>query len=98
MTKTTAEFIHLTADARMIVKQIVARIFAECTKTFLKRTNRQYWEMTLIATHSNGCPLDFRKLLELDKVDFGHDITGIDCFLDKETGELTGHFLPKCHA
>ena len=50
----------------------------------------------LDAINSNGTPLDFDKLLGFDKFDFGHDIYGMISHLDRETGKLTGKFIPKC--
>ncbi len=52
--------------------------------------------MDLIATHNTGCPLDFKKLLAFKKGSFGHDIHGINRFLNRDTGKLTQHFLPRC--
>jgi len=52
--------------------------------------------MDLDATHSNGTPLDFEKLLGFDKFNFAHDIFGIMNHIDRNTGELTRCFLPRC--
>lgn len=52
--------------------------------------------MDLDATNSNGTPLDFKKLLGFDKANFGHDIYGIMACIDRETGQLTRCFLPRC--
>lgn len=52
--------------------------------------------MDLDACNSNGCPLDFDKLEAFDAANFGHDIGGINRYLDRETGTLGGHFLPRC--
>lgn len=52
--------------------------------------------MDLAATHANGCPLNFNKLLEFADFDFAHDINGMNHFLCQGTGQLTGQFRPKC--
>lgn len=51
--------------------------------------------MDLLATHANGCPLDFAKLESADEFNLAHDITGIANHLDRRTGKLTGYFLPR---
>jgi hypothetical protein len=54
-------------------------------------------EMDLAATHANGCPLDFAKLLAFDDFNFGHDIRGIQGHIDRRvTGKLMNCFLPRC--
>ncbi len=53
-------------------------------------------EMDIIATHTNGCPLDLQKLLNADAFNFAHDIVGINNHIDRETGELKNCFLPRC--
>lgn len=53
-------------------------------------------EMDLVATHSNGCPLDLQRLLDARDFDLAHDIYGIALHLDRSTGKLKDHFLPRC--
>lgn len=53
-------------------------------------------EMDLSATHANGCPLNFDRLLAFDDFSFMHDITGIYRHLDRETGKLVDFFRPRC--
>lgn len=52
--------------------------------------------MDLSAAHLNGCPLDLARLLSAAPGDFGHDVNGINRFIDRLTGELTECFLPRC--
>lgn len=52
--------------------------------------------MDLCACHANGCPLDFEKLATTDDFTLAHDVAGIIAYMDRETGRLTGHFLPRC--
>jgi hypothetical protein len=53
-------------------------------------------EMDLLATHANGCPLDFEKLLAFNEFNFAHDVVGIQRHLDRDTGELLHCFVPRC--
>lgn len=52
--------------------------------------------MDLEACHANGTPLDFSRLLEFPDADFGHDLFGIRKYTDRDTGQLTDCFLPRC--
>ncbi len=54
--------------------------------------------MDLLATHANGNPLDFQKLLAAPPLSFAHDIYGIAAHLDRSTGQLRDHFSPRCSA
>lgn len=40
-------------------------------------------------------PIDFDRLLAADEFNFIHDVCGITRHLDRETGKLTGCFLPR---
>jgi hypothetical protein len=53
--------------------------------------------MDLTATHANGCPMDFQRLLDADDFNFLHDVTGIANCLDRDTGKLTNFFSPRFH-
>lgn len=52
-------------------------------------------EMDLIATHANGCPMDFARLLSSDDFNFTHDFCGIKAKLDRGTGKLVDCFVPR---
>jgi len=54
--------------------------------------------MDLTAVHVSGCPLDFKKLLDFDRLNFLHDISGIITNIDRATGKLQNCFLPRCSA
>ncbi len=60
--------------------------------------NLQDVQMDIAATHLNGCPLRLADLLAADDFNFSHDVFGIRRHLDRETGKLTGHFLPRFSA
>lgn len=51
--------------------------------------------MDLCAVHA-GCPIDIEKLLSFDDFNFAHDIGGIKKHLNRATGLLENHFLPRC--
>lgn len=53
-------------------------------------------EMDLVATHANGCPMDFAKLEAADDFNLLHDVIGIERHLDRETGQLGDFFRPRC--
>lgn len=52
--------------------------------------------MDLDACNSNGCPMDFDKLLSAPKFDFCHDIAGIHRHINRQTGQVEDCFLPRC--
>lgn len=85
--------INWSADLEELVK--IDKICSRAMTRQLKR-KRIDLSMDLDATHSNGCPLDFDKLLKAKDFDFYHDIYGIIKNLDRSTGELQNCFLPRC--
>jgi hypothetical protein len=52
--------------------------------------------MDITAVHANGTPLRLDDLLAFPDFDFAHDVFGIRRHLDRETGKLGGHFIPRC--
>ena len=54
--------------------------------------------MDIAACHLNGCRLDLKKLLNLDRLEFLKDIAGITVGLDRTTGKLTNGFRPRSAA
>lgn len=52
-------------------------------------------DMDISAVHVNGCPLRLSELLEADASNFAHDVFGIRRHLNRETGQLADHFLPR---
>jgi len=53
-------------------------------------------QMDICACHANGIPLDFDKFLGFDDDSFLHDFMGIVFNLDRTTGEMRNHFIPRC--
>lgn len=54
-------------------------------------------EMDITATHCNGCPLRLKDLLEADDSNFMHDVMGIAHNINRISGEIENHFLPRFH-
>lgn len=78
-----------------LIAQRGANIIGKDVKSHGKPYDTGSAEMDLIATHKNGCPLDLESLLTATDHDFGHDLFGINRFLNRETGELKSAFLPR---
>lgn len=56
---------------------------------------RRDFLMDLSAVHANGNPLRLADLLAADDFNFIHDVFGIVRRLDRETGKLNDHFVPR---
>lgn len=52
-------------------------------------------QMDLEACIAQGCPLRLDALLAADDANFGHDVFGINRYMDRKTGLLTNCFLPR---
>lgn len=52
-------------------------------------------DMDLVATHCNGNPLRLADLLKADDFNLLHDVSGISHHLNRETGKLEDHFIPR---
>jgi hypothetical protein len=44
---------------------------------------------------NGNSPLDWERLMAADDINFLHDLAGISRHIDRETGSLGGHFLPR---
>ena len=75
-----------------LISQIADRAIKEWKGHGLTKQNLC---MDLDAVHSNGCQLDLVRMLNGNVLDFGHDIFGIRHHLDRETGKLGDHFVPR---
>lgn len=73
-----------------IARRAVNEAASVCVELDLLET-----EMDVTACHLNGCPLRLVELLEADAFNFSHDLVGIHNNMDRTTGKLTGHFLPR---
>lgn len=52
-------------------------------------------DLTAADGENGNKPLDWTRLLAADDANFMHDIGGISRHIDRETGELTGCFVPR---
>lgn len=52
-------------------------------------------QLSITATHLNGCPLNLQELLNADDLDFAHDVGGIMTHCDHLSGRLKDHFIPR---
>jgi hypothetical protein len=84
-----------TKQETRLINQIVTRYFRGANERHLD-FDRIAVTLDLKATNANGCPIDFKKLLESDDFTFFHDVYQIVRYLDRETGKLTNNFLPRC--
>lgn len=87
---TTVSF-YVPAAAREHIETILDRTEAILGKHF----DRTSVDMDLCATHANGCPLDFQRLAQADDFNLIHDVCGIARHLNRTTGRLGDHFLPR---
>ena len=56
---------------------------------------RMTFVMDITACHANGNPLRLHDLLDADEFNFMHDVMGIHHNIDRRTGKLMNHFLPR---
>ena len=77
-------------DARLVEKIVDRAVQLE-----LLNGTRQDLSMDIEAVHANCTPLRLAELLAADTFNFTHDIRGIQRHIDRLTGGLTGHFLPR---
>ncbi len=90
-------FASLTADDWALVDRIVDRaqaIFDRHPPHPGASFDRVTFEMDIAAVHAHT-PLNFNAWLDADDFNFVHDWVGIQHHIDRTTGRLTGHFLPR---
>lgn len=75
-----------------LINKIVDRAITENPDLTISKVDLH---MDIEAVHLNGCPLKLEKLLNADLGNFGHDVFGIQRYIDRRTGKLTNHFLPR---
>lgn len=89
---------ELTTPDAILIERIVER-YSDIAE---ERQDEDYDPLNLLmdltACHSNGTPLDLEKLLKAPRFDFVHDLAGITHHIDRNTGKLTGCFVPRCSA
>lgn len=88
----------VTEEEQQLIEKIIERVRNFFPEKFdAGQLNAFMFEMDLCACHANGCPLDFKRLLEFPEFDFMHDIAGIVQHIDRQTGQLQHCFLPRCY-
>ena len=87
------EFAKLTPAEESHVAKIVRRAVELYASLGYKRTPLDV-RMDITAVHAK-MPLLLGELSEADDANFGHDIGGINKYLDRTTGELTDCFVPR---
>lgn len=73
--------------------EIVSRIAARAKKVWPERTTQDFF-MDLSVVHNN-IGLRLEDLSDADDFNFIHDVGGIGTYLDRQTGKLTNHFVPR---
>lgn len=88
----------VTPGERKLIDKITRRYAAmrRAQDIPTSRADRTEIEMDLAATHANGCPMDFAKLLAADDFNFAHDVAGIRQHISRTDGTLRDCFLPRC--
>ena len=76
------------------ISKIVKR-YEEILKAKLSSRELIGFQMDVSACHCNGCPLDLEELLVAEPFELAHDVAGIHRHLDRKTGKLLDHFLPR---
>jgi hypothetical protein len=61
---------------------------------YIELGEKQSLEMDIAAAHLHK-PLRLEELLRAPRADFGHDVHGIRAYIDRETGAMTEHFVPR---
>lgn len=85
-----------TAQERTLVELIAKRVIKQHEELFHHcYEDRESLEMDLLATHANGNPMDFERLLDADPFNLLHDVVGIYRHLDRTTGQLNNCFCPR---
>jgi len=87
---------NLGADEEDCVAEIVDRAFELYAEHDIQAGEKIDLRIDLIATHNHACHLNLVKMLKAPDFDFMHDIIGIRRHLNRETGQLGNHFIPRC--
>lgn len=84
-----------TKAERELIDRIVAR-----TMQLAKSIDVKYSEidcaMDIKACHCNGMKLDLKRLLSFPDFDFSHDVFGIRRYINRNNGQITDCFVPRC--
>jgi hypothetical protein len=76
--------------------ELIARIVERAVQLYgSAELDRRIAFMDITACHCNGMPLHLAQLLAANNYEFSHDVAGITRHIDRETGKLTGCFVPR---
>lgn len=85
----------VTAEEARLISKITHRAMKVVEENDLKGYEFQDLEMDITAAHVNDSPIDLNALLHADDATFGHDVFGINRYIDRTTGKLTEFFVPR---
>ncbi len=87
---------NINSEDEELVSKILDRAEA---RGFIKgKKDRESSDMDIVATHLNNYKLDLKKWLGFDDFNFDHDFKGIRFYMNRRTGKLERHFIPRCAA
>lgn len=89
-----ASFDVKTRTESHLIRKIVDRAMA-MGGSVGRGMDRLEVEMDITAAHCNGCELKLHELLQADDFNFSHDVFGIQRHINRTTGKLEDHFLPR---
>jgi len=81
---------NTSKEDALTIGEIVAR-----ARGYWPDVNALELNMDITATHANGCPVKLRELAGAPKLDFAHDVCGIQRHINRETGQLEDCFVPR---
>jgi hypothetical protein len=92
--KTDAVNFEVSREDRLLIDKITGRAVRLFARHGIELDGLSFM-MDVTACHANGCPLRLAEFAEADDTNFAHDAGGIRRHIDRETGKLTGCFLPR---
>lgn len=99
MGKTAEVSFAVSKHDMQVVRKIVARAQALGLVRGAAAPDHWYDRLTCemdICAAVNDTPLDLGRFLSFDGFNFTHDIAGIARHMNRETGRIGDHFLPRC--
>ncbi|MNJ53191.1 hypothetical protein D3C77_485710 [compost metagenome] len=82
----------VTPEEAELISKITDRAIANLPEAY---SDRQSLEMDITACHANGCKLRLADLFNANDFNLMHDVTGISRNIDRATGKIQNHFLPR---
>lgn len=85
-----------TTNAEALLIHAIAKRASRLAKSMDLKWTLNDADMDITAIHCNDLKLDLQGLLNADEANFGHDVLGIRRYIDRNSGTLTGFFVPRC--